>query len=220
MPYGRNTYHPRRRLPMRFSNPLDDLFQSRSHVKVLRALSAIPEGLEVSIREVARRAGVSHPTASGVLEAFRQQGVVHVTRTPWADEIRVNARHVLWSHVLPVLRWERGLKDELVTFLADEISAHAPWASGAYLFGSSSRDDMEPGSDIDVAVTCQKERVAETKGVMDAIAERTAERFGNRLSAIVGSRPVETAKRSGQPGSGLWKQIANEGIPLLAIVGV
>jgi hypothetical protein len=33
---------------MRLDSPLDDVFQNRSHVRVLRALHHLPEGLAVS----------------------------------------------------------------------------------------------------------------------------------------------------------------------------
>jgi len=200
---------------MRFSHPLDDVFQGRSHVKVLRALDSLPEGLEVSTREVARRAGVSHPTASGVLEALRRQGVVHVRRTPRADEYRVNPEHVLWSKVRPVLRWERQVRDEVVAFLADQIGKTASWVSAAYLFGSAARDDMAPDSDIDIAVICPGNRVSSTERAMEAMAEIAAVRFGNRVSAIVGSRPIAELARAGRSGHGLWSRIADEGIPLI-----
>jgi predicted nucleotidyltransferase len=205
---------------MRFSQPLDDLFQGRSHVKVLRALADMPEGLEASTREVGRRAGVSHPTASGVLETLRQQGVVHVRRTARADEYRVNRGHALWDQLAPILRWERHARDEVAAFvadqIADQIAGKAPWVSAAYLFGSVVSGDTDPGSDIDVAVICSPARVADTEDAMEAIGERTAERFGNRVNAIVGTRPVGELARGGRSGSGLWKAIAEDGIPLIS----
>jgi predicted nucleotidyltransferase len=200
----------------RILHPLDDLFQGRSHVRVLRALGDMPEGFEASTREVARRAGVSHPTASAVLDALREQGVVTVRRTPRADEYRVNPLHVLWEQVAPLLRWERRVGDEASAFIADRLAELAPWVSAAYLFGSSVRGDADPGSDLDVGVICPQARVSDTEDAMEEIGERTAERFGNRVSAIVGSRPIEELSRGGRPGSRLWKAIAEEGIPLIA----
>jgi DNA-binding transcriptional ArsR family regulator len=144
---------------MRLSHPLDDLFQNRSHVKVLRALHAVPEGVEVSTREVARRAGITHPTASGVLEDLRTQGVIHVRRTVWADQYRVNPEHVLWQKIRPLLKWERRLPEEVKSFLVDEIRERTPWITNAYLFGSGAGVDNRPDIDIDVAVICPRNRV-------------------------------------------------------------
>lgn len=204
---------------MRFAQPLDDLFQSRSYVKVLRALHAIPEGVDMSTREVARRAGVTHPTASGVLESLRRQGIVHVRRTMWADEYRVNPQHVLWGKARSVFGWERRFRDELAAFLVDEIGQRAPWVTAAYLFGSAARDDMQPDSDIDLALICPRNRVASTKKTMASLAEDTVQRYGNRLSAVIGSRPIAELSARGQPGFRLWRTIAKEGIPLIPAEG-
>lgn len=200
---------------MRFAEPLDDLLQSRSYVRILRALHGVPEGVDVSTREIARRAGVTHPTAAGVLEQLRRQGIVRVRRTVWADEYRVNPEHELWRQVRPLFRWERRLHKDLLAFLATEIGERTPWVTAAYLFGSAARDDMQPDSDIDVAVICPKNRAASTKKGMESLAEGTAERFGNRLSAVVGTRPIAELSERGQPGYRLWRTIAKEGIRLI-----
>src|SRR5680860_1614683 len=66
-PDGKNTFQMVRLItdrkgnyPMRFDSPIDDLFLNRSHVRILRALLRLPEGLPASGREIARRAGVTH----------------------------------------------------------------------------------------------------------------------------------------------------------------
>src|SRR2546430_1766437 len=112
---------------------LDDLFQTRAHVRVLRALVFLPTGIDASTREIARRSGVSHPTASTVLENLRRQGLVHVRRTLIADEYRLNDEHVLADEVRHLAEWERRLPDRLRTFLVDSLRDRAPWISAAYL---------------------------------------------------------------------------------------
>jgi predicted nucleotidyltransferase len=201
---------------MRLSEPLDELFQGRSHIKVLRALAGLPDGLEASIREVARRAGVSHPTASGVLDSLRQQGLVHVTRTPWADAYRVNANHVLWAPLRDLLGLERELLDTLVGFLSGALRERAPWVSEAYLFGSAVRGEMEPGSDLDVAVVCAKGREVATEVALEGVGEDVAARFGNRLHTLIGTRPVAELARSRRPASALWRRVADDGVALIA----
>src|SRR5712691_9343580 len=106
---------------MRFDDPLDDIFQNRSHVRVLRALVALPEGIDASTREIARRAGVSHPTASTVLENLGRQGLVNVRRRVWADEYELNHEHEVVRRLESLFGWERRLLDALVRFLAREI---------------------------------------------------------------------------------------------------
>ena len=200
---------------MRLSQPLDDLFQGKSQIKVLRALDAVPTGIDVSIREVARRADLTHPTASAVLEGLRKQGIVRVRRTLWADEFQVNAQHVVWQHVHTLFRWERKVRDELLALLRDEIRSQAPWVTAAYLFGSAESGEMSPESDLDVAVICPRNKVLRTQRVLEALGEVTYERFGNRVHGIVGSRPIADMARAGQTGYRLWRKAA-KGIELLS----
>ena len=80
---------------MRLRSPLNDLFRSRSHVRVLRALDEMPTGLPASTREIARRAGVSHPTAAAVLSSLAEQGIVTLQRLARADLFELNQSHVL-----------------------------------------------------------------------------------------------------------------------------
>jgi len=67
---------------MRLDRPLDDLFERGSHVRVLRALHELPDGFRTSARELARRASVSHPTASRVLAALLDPRAG--LRQPWS----------------------------------------------------------------------------------------------------------------------------------------
>src|SRR5205807_424191 len=105
-------------------------------VRVLRALAFLPTGIDASTREIARRSGVSHPTASTVLENLRRQGLVHVRRTPLAVEYRLNEEHVLTGEIRHLAEWERQLPDRVRTFLVDSLRDRAPWVSAAYLYGS------------------------------------------------------------------------------------
>jgi predicted nucleotidyltransferase/DNA-binding transcriptional ArsR family regulator len=201
---------------MRLLDPLDDLLQNKSFVRAIRALEALPQGMEVSIREVARRAKISHPTASTVLEKLLEQGVVLVRRTLWADEYRLNPKHVALQQLHPLLEWERRLPDEVKSFLAQEMQTRATWISAAYLFGSAVRGDMKPGSDLDVAVICSSAKyVAKTEQIMEEVSDLARERYGNRVNAVVGARSLSELSRSSSRGYRLWRRVAKEGAPLL-----
>jgi len=200
---------------VRISDPLDDLFHGRSHVRVLRALVGLPKGIDASTREVARRAGLSHPTASSVLDGLRVQGVVHVRRTALADEYRLNLDHVVAEQVRALIRWEKNLPQLVRSFLADSIRETAPWVDAAYLFGSAVREDMKPQSDLDVALLCPARKESQLRAMMEKLGDDTAERFGNRLHAVIGTRSLEELASPGRRGYKLWRTIAREGVPLL-----
>ncbi len=201
---------------MRLERPFDDLFQGRSHVRVLRALEELPDGLAVSARELARRSGLSHPTALRVLASLLDQGVVLARRAPRADAFELNRRHVLVEKVGALFGWERELPTEFQGFLRVELRRHTKGIRAAFVFGSAIRGGMTPDSDVDVAVVSPPERVEEIASGMDRVAEAVRERFGNRLSVILGVWPVEQLTRPGQKGSRLWAGILREGIPVLA----
>jgi predicted nucleotidyltransferase len=200
---------------MRLSAPLDDVFQGRSNVKVLRALDRLPPGLDVSVREIARRAGVSHPTASGVLEALRRQGIVRVRRTPWADQFQVNEQHAIWPRLRPLLRWDRVARADVVRSLSSELRERVPWVRSAYLFGSAARGDMEPDSDLDVALIVPREEVERTKSLSSDLRALVVDRFGNQINVVVGPEPIEELAKSRRSGSRLWRSILEDGVTII-----
>jgi predicted nucleotidyltransferase len=202
---------------VRLKEPLNDLLQSRSHVKVLRALDQLPTGIDVSIREVARRAGVSHPTASTVLESLRLQGVVRARRTLLAVEYRLNENHIAARQLASVFRWEKDSLHAVLTFLAREISSRASWVDEAYLFGSAVRADMRPDSDLDVALISSSKRANRIQVVMEELSDLSASRFGNRIQATIGTRPIAELAQPGQRSYRLWRTVAKEGVRFLPI---
>ena len=68
---------------LRKPGPLDGIFASRSHVRVLRVLFRVPTDYNLTIRDLARCAGVSHPRVGEVVRQLQQHGVVHLDLTPW-----------------------------------------------------------------------------------------------------------------------------------------
>jgi predicted nucleotidyltransferase len=201
---------------MRLEAPLDDIFAGPSHVRVLRALYRLPAGLAASAREIGRRAGVSHPTASKALASLAEQGVVTRTRAPRTTAFELSRTHTAVVRLMPLFDWEERIQQELIDHLRTEILRRAPSSvTAAYLFGSAAAGDMTPTSDIDAAVLhapCTTEAVTVA---MEEIAETVQQRFGNRLSFILSNTSIAELQRSRHPGSRLWKQILREGIPIL-----
>lgn len=163
---------------MRLDNSLDDLFATGSHVRVLRALDGLPEDLSVSGREIARRAGVSQPTAADVLRSLEGQGLLVIGRRLRAAFYRLNPDHVLTPAVRQLFARESAVRSELETAVADRVYGLRGVAA-AYLFGSAARGDMRAQSDIDVAIQ-SKDAVPEEIGSLDQVHRR----FGNRVSVI------------------------------------
>jgi len=201
---------------MRLTHPLDDAFAGKSHVRVLRALDELPDGLAASARELARRSRLSHPTASKVLASFVSQGIVLARRGPRTDAFALNREHVLVEKLRPLFEWERLLLRELAVFIGRAIERQAPAVSAAYLFGSAVRGELMVSSDIDLAVVVlDRRKIVETESALDRIADRIRDRFGNRLSVSIGSSPLGQLRSPGRPGHRLWQSVAREGIAVL-----
>ncbi len=182
-------------------------------MRVLRALHAMPEGVPASAREVGRRAGVSHPTASNVLSSLVQQGVVSARRSPRADAYVLNDAHVLTSHLRLLFGWEDDLIRDLVGFLRQRIGEASPAVARVFLFGSAVKGTMTESSDIDVAVLCPEEKEEEVEDAMRDVADAVRLRYGNDVRVIVGS---EGDVRSRQPGRRrLWERIVRDGLVVL-----
>ena len=201
---------------MRLRDPLDDIFRGPSHVRVLRALHQLPAGLAASAREIARRAGVSHPTAAKALSSLAEQGVVARTRAPRAIAFELRRTHTAVGRLVTLFEWEDGLVHELIGLLRTEIFRHASSSvTAAYLFGSAAEGGMTPRSDIDVAVLHGAGATEHVTAVMQEIGESVQERFGNHLSFILTDTPLEALHKSRREGSRLWRRILREGIPIL-----
>lgn len=201
---------------MRFQHPLDDAFRTRSHMRILRVLDELPAGFATSAREIARRARISHPTASGILATLSEQGIVMVRRLPRTDLFELNEAHVLVDRLRSLFEWERGLQEELLSTLRDYLRHRRSLVREAFVFGSVARGDMEPSSDVDLAIIVEPGKVEAVQEAIDIMIELVRRRFGNRLNIIVEEGSLEALRASGRRGRMLWANIAREGIPLFA----
>lgn len=201
---------------MRLGNPLDDVFSSTSHVKLLRALFALPSDMARSGRDLARRAGVSHPRATQVLGELADQGLVTVERLPGTDLYRANHQHVLAGPLSELFKLEPKLKFELLSLLARELKARRLPVKQARIFGSAARGAMAATSDVDLALITSPNSVAAVEAAGQEIAEVVRDRFGTRLNILVGSPSLESLSKGRRTGHGVWQAIEREGVDVLA----
>ena len=199
---------------MRLENPLDDVLASSSHVKVLRALFAVPSGLERSGRDIARRAGISHPRANQVLSDLVEQGLVQIKRQPRTDFYQLNERHALVEPLGELFELEPSLKFELLSLIARELKARKLPVTTARIFGSAVHGTMGSGSDVDLALVTSSARVARVEAGAQEIAEAVRERFGTRLNVLVGAPSLAALTK--RPGGGVWGSVDREGTDVFA----
>jgi predicted nucleotidyltransferase len=167
-------------------------------------------------RDVARRAGVSHPRTNQVLADLAEQGLVVVERLPRTDLYRVNRSHVLADPLEKLFKLEPGLKFDLLSLVAKELrTRHVP-VREARIFGSAARGDMTISSDVDLALITPPENVAMVEEAAQDIATAVRKRFGARLNVVVGSPSLATLVKSRQGKRDLWETIQREGIDVLS----
>ena len=201
---------------MRLDDPLDDIFASGSHVRLLRALFSLPSDTGTSGRDLARRAEVSHPRANQVLADLAEQGVVVVQRLPRTDLYRANRSHALADPLSKLFELEPKLKFELFSLVARELKARRLPVTEARIFGSATRGAMTRRSDVDLALVTSRESVEAVEAAAQEIAETARERFGTRLNVLVGSPSLESLSKSRQTRRAVWQAIEREGIDVLA----
>jgi predicted nucleotidyltransferase len=194
---------------MRFDMPFDDVFRNRSHVRVLRALYRLPEGLAASGREIARRAGVSHPTAFEALDLLVEVGLAVVGRGPVQDAYVLNRDHILATSIADVFEIESRVGHELARFVRDRIPALTDKVRSATLFGSVVWGGSSTTSDVDLAVSCAAADVEEVEAAMAELSDEIQRRFGNRLSPLIDVH-------EDQSDTGIWSRVREEGQPLIA----
>ncbi len=170
----------------------------------------------MSGREVARRAGVSHPTAAAVLGVLLEQGIVTVKWMPRAAHYELNRRHVLNRRLRDLFAWEGSAFERLLADLSRRIATEVPAARAAFVFGSAARGEMGPDSDVDVAVACPAANEETAWEGMQRVAEWVRARYGVRVSPLVRTGTPRSLGQTGRPGAELWRRILEEGIPLLA----
>jgi DNA-binding transcriptional ArsR family regulator len=193
---------------MRFDLPLDDIFLNRSHVRVLRALHRLPDGFPASGRELARRSGVTHPTALRALRDLVDTGLVTAGRRSASDAYELNRDHVLADRLADLYRAESGSGKKLESFLRDQLLALTDKVEWATLFGSVAWGGSTPTSDVDLAVSCAALDVGEVERTLDFLSDSVWRRFGNRVNPLINTRKQ-------RPRSGIWKRLEKEGVPLI-----
>lgn len=196
---------------MRLRSPLDAALASQGHVRVLRALDGLPEGQSVSVRDLARRAGLRHPRTSQVLADLHVQGLTLAQRAGRADLYQLNRIHVLYPAIHRLFEDEEASTEQLMTVLRSGLKRARRHVREAYLFGSVARGESEADSDVDLAVVTPDPEASVLVRTLDALTSDVKRQFGNDLSVHFSREPL--AKRArGRRGRDLWERIATDGI--------
>lgn len=188
------------------TRPLDALFSASSHVAVLRTLGDLAAG--ASGREIARLAGLAPQAALDALTRLEATGMIRRTLGGGAHLFTLNRGHWLVQNaLLPLFESERAFTPALLKVLRGAFARHV--LSGV-IFGSVSRGEDAPSSDVDVCLIVRRD--SDVRRVLDRaarLANEVAEDFGVRLSPIAFTR-AELARRH-RRGDALVRNVIEDG---------
>ncbi len=194
---------------MNLRSPADDLLPG-ARGQVVSALAQLAR--PVTVRTLAKHAGVSAQTALGTVNDLSDVGLVRAERAGQSLLVTLNREHLL-ADPLRALVETRG---RLLSRLTDHL---AEWRhlSAAWMFGSAARGDGDRHSDIDLLVVADTSLDTDEWTTAVADLHRAVEAWtGNRLQLVehtrgslaelVGSQNplVEAIRRDGlalKPGS-------------------
>jgi hypothetical protein len=167
--------------------------------------------MEMTMRTVARLAGVSVNRASEVLNRLVLLGLVERREAGSAALVGL-ARQCEASRA--VLRLA-GLRDEVIARLRAEANTIAPPPASLLIFGSFARGEAREGSDLDILAVRPAGLSADDRGWVDGLgswADRAGRIVGNPVNLLEAS-VEEMRQRMLRPGS-VWEAAAREGLVL------
>jgi DNA-binding transcriptional ArsR family regulator len=192
---------------MRFHHALDDTLGTRSGVRVLRVLAEAPPDENLTGREVARRAGISHPQAGRTLRELAEVGLVTERRFGTYALYEFNRDHWLARPVHALFEAEAGAAEELVALLAARV-ARCRDARAAVLTN-------DPQDDVEMVVLTAPGRDWDVSAALEPLGREVRHRFGSRMrtTVIERKRALDLVRR----GNPRWTRIAAAGIPVYRV---
>ena len=159
---------------MKFTKPLDDIFQTPSSVKVLRVLAQ--SELDRAGRQIADMAGLNPQTCQNTLDRLDGLRILTVRRVGRAYLYRLNDNNAIVRQMIrPLFTTETNLLSNELMKVANMLSGTA---IAVILFGSVARNEGDAQSDIDLCVIVKNNdsrEAAEEKGneILDHLVDVT-----------------------------------------------
>ncbi len=190
--------------------PLTHLLAGGGHVRVLRALSAY--GAPLSVPQLAADTGLTPRGVRFVLGSLESQGIVQTFGKVRSQVFAIVNQHPLAPALRALfeqerVRWE-DFQAELRAGLASLKEVRSAW-----LYGSVSRGEDAPHSDVDIALVVDAESPGVMQGVRDAIHA-----LGDRLKAPI-TPVVLTASDVAKldKGDRWWSDVTRDAVVLKGV---
>ena len=184
-------------------SPLTYLLGSGGHVRVLRAL--LSYGAPLGVSQLAADSGLTTRGVRHVLNSLVSQRAVRVLGQPGAQLFVAAMEHPLLPAVGLLFEQERARWESLQKELREGLAAQKHIRS-AWLYGSVSRGEDEPRSDVDLALAVDKGTLDVTQHVRDAV-QTLGDKLGVALSAVV-LTPADLARLA--PDDPWWTEVVRD----------
>jgi predicted nucleotidyltransferase len=177
-------------LPMNIEKRLDDIFDTKSKIKIVRLFVSRREDFIASGREIAALTGITPPAAHTALKELYGQDVLRRTIVGRQHLYQINPSNRTVKEILrPVFQKEQAIKEDIKDFLLKKISEYRikGMVVSAIIYGSVAQGKTHQTSDCDVAIVVKdnsaKKRVEDL--FIDKISGEFSEYFGISLDAYV-----------------------------------
>ncbi len=195
---------------MDYSAPVEALLPGVQG-KVLGVLAR--NDAELSMRAVARLAGVSPQQSSVVLGHLIDLGIVERRDVPPVALVRLSPDNVAAQTVAALA----GLRQTVLDRLSELAASIRPAPASLVVFGSFARGQAGPASDLDVLVVRAAGVSGDDDGWTDSLgawSDRARRIVGNPINLVEASVD-ELLELLGRPAPSLWSEIASDGVVLL-----
>ena len=168
---------------------------------------------ELSMRAVARLAGVSPQQSSVVLGHLIDLGIVERRDVPPVALVRLSPDNLAAQTVAALA----NLRQTVLDRLADLAASISPAPASLIVFGSFARGHAGPASDVDVLVVRPAGVSGDDDGWTDSLgawSDRARRIVGNPVNLVEVSAE-ELPELLSRPAPSLWSEIATDGLVLL-----
>jgi predicted nucleotidyltransferase len=190
---------------MVFHHVWDRVFSTWSHVAVLRALQDSAQGS--TGREIARLSGMNHRSCLQALTELEELFLIRRARGGRDHIFTLNREHLLVEDgILPLLALERGFSRSLFAYLSKRLSK---LTKSIIVFGSVTRNEETPSSDLDLCLVVSAEKVKATvEAAVDSIAPQVLSRYGVKVAPFILTQKefVRKAKKNLPPVQDIAKE--------------
>lgn len=165
---------------MIYHNYLEMLLGSKVKVKILRTLCRY-RGKEFTIRELAEFLNVSHMGVRKALDDLYKMNAIRIRVIGRSHAIAINAESYVAHLVGKVFKMEEETLGELVKLLKKRLCD--PAIISALIFGSITRGEEDPLSDVDLFILTKNKERAEV--AVSELQREVSLRFGNAISPYI-----------------------------------